>query len=67
MSAGLARILPMTKCQKVSYRDRIAALLALSKVQHQDKSHRAKVESRAYFCADCRAWHLTSKKRWRAA
>lgn len=67
MSAGLARILLMTKCQKVSYRDRIAALLALSKVQHQDKSYRAKVESKAYYCPDCRRWHLTSKKRWRAA
>ena len=38
----------MTKCQKVIYRDRIAALLALSKVHHQDKSYRAKVEARAY-------------------
>ncbi len=57
----------MTKCQKVIYRDRIAALLALSKVRHQDKSYRAKVEARAYHCADCKGWHLTSKKRWRAA
>lgn len=63
MSAGLARILLMTKCQKVSYRDGIAALLALSNVQHQDKSHRAKVESRAYYCADRGGWQLTSKKR----
>jgi hypothetical protein len=59
--------MPMQKCQKVIYRDRIAALLALSKVQHQDKSYRAKVEARAYFCADCKGWHLTSKQRRRAA
>lgn len=57
----------MTTCTKVRYRDRIAALLALAKVRQQDKSHRAKIEARAYFCADCRAWHLTSRKRWRAA
>lgn len=57
----------MTKCQKVKYRDRIAALLAMATVRSQDKSHRTKVESRAYYCADCRAWHLTSQKRRRAA
>ena len=47
----------MSNCQKLSYHDRIAALLALSKVQHQDKSYRSKLEVRAYFCAGCRAWH----------
>lgn len=57
----------MTKCQKVKYRDRIAALLAMAITQRQDKSYRAKVEGRAYYCADCRGWHLTSQKRWRAA
>lgn len=57
----------MTKCQKVKYRDRIAALFAMATVQRKDKSHRSKVEARAYFCADCKGWHLTSKPRWRAA
>jgi hypothetical protein len=57
----------MANCEKVRYRDRIAALLAMAKTQHQDKSHRAKVEARAYYCAGCKGWHLTSKKRLRAA
>lgn len=57
----------MPKCQKVKYRDRIAALLAMASVKRQDKSHRSKVEARAYFCAKCRGWHLTSQKRTRAA
>jgi hypothetical protein len=67
MSEAPPILISMTKCQKVIYRDRLAALLALSKVQHQDKSYRAKAEARAYYCSDCKGWHLTSKKRWRAA
>ena len=43
MSAGVLTLTAMTKCQKVIYRDQIAALLALSKVQHQDKSYRARL------------------------
>ncbi len=53
----------MPNCHKTRYRDRIAALLALATVQSQDKSHRPKLEQRAYFCADCRSWHLTSQRR----
>lgn len=64
---GSADTPSMPKCQKVKYRDRIAALLAMASVKRQDKSHRSKVEARAYFCAKCRGWHLTSQKRTRAA
>lgn len=49
----------MTCCGKVRYRDRIAAELALAKIQHQ--GHRqGKEEKRAYRCAGCRGWHLAS-------
>jgi len=67
MSVAPPILIVMTKCRKVTYRDRIAALLALSKVQHHDKSYRTKVEARAYYCAGCKGWHLTSKERWRVA
>lgn len=45
---------------KVRHRDRLAALIALARRNHNDKG-----EVRAYRCPDCAGWHLTSKKRWR--
>jgi len=53
----------MAKCFKVRYRDEIAAKLALATIQNQDKASRPKAERRAYFCPDCRGWHLTSWRR----
>lgn len=52
----------MTVCRKVRYRDRIAALLAMSNTQRVDGSHRPKIETRAYRCPHCFGWHLTSQK-----
>ena len=43
---------------KISYRDRIAALLALSSCRH---NRRARMEHRAYRCPCCGNWHLTKK------
>lgn len=37
-------------CEKIRYRDRIAALLAMANAQHRDASHRPKAEQRAYRC-----------------
>lgn len=54
----------MPKCQKVRYRDRIAALLAMASWQHKDGSRRTNTEARAYRCPDCGGWHLTSRKYW---
>jgi hypothetical protein len=65
MSQGHDRLGRMVQCQKTRYRDRIAALLALAKIKNVDKTTRPKQEARAYFCADCRAWHLTSRRFWR--
>jgi len=48
---------------KVRYRDRIAALLALSKVCRRDSPKRPKSERRAYPCPHCKGWHLTSTGR----
>jgi hypothetical protein len=66
MSDAQARLVRVASCTKVRYRDRIAALLVLATVRAQDKSHRAKVEVRAYLCTSCRGWHLTSRKPRRA-
>jgi hypothetical protein len=52
----------MTNCHKTRYRDRVAALLVLATIQHQDKTSRPKQEARAYFCPDCHGWHLTSQR-----
>lgn len=51
------------------YATLILTVLAAAPVlfQHQDRSYRSKLETRAYYCADCKGWHLTSKKHWRAA
>ena len=40
---------------KAAYRDRVAALLALSRIPDGP--------TRAYRCQWCGAWHLTSQKR----
>lgn len=49
----------MGACAKIRYRDRVAALLALSRTgQHGER--RPKEERRAYYCQQCRGWHLTS-------
>lgn len=44
---------------KARYRDRIAALLALTSIDNADPNRR---ERRAYKCPLCRGWHLTSQK-----
>lgn len=48
---------------KVHYRDRVAALYALARVQHADDTGRPKAERRAYRCPRCGSWHLTSRRR----
>lgn len=57
----------MNACQKIRYRDRIAAQLVLAKIRHDDKTSRGKTEQRAYKCPDCGCWHLTSMKFWRGS
>lgn len=52
---------------KVRYRDRLGALLALSKIGRKDSPRRPKSEGRAYQCPRCKGWHLTSTDRRRAA
>jgi hypothetical protein len=47
-------------CSKIRYRDRIGALLALSRT---DNARRPKTEQRAYRCPFCRGWHLTSQQK----
>ena len=47
-------------CHKLKYKDRIAALLAAADVRKRRSGKRG--EYRAYYCAHCVAWHLTSKR-----
>lgn len=51
---------PVGTCRtgKLRYRDRIAALLTLDRLDNLDPARR---EKRAYRCPLCRGWHLTSK------
>jgi len=57
----------MAKCFKFRYRDEIAAKLALAMIKNQGKASHPKTVRRAYFCPDCRGWHLTSWRKRRAA
>lgn len=43
---------------KLRYRDRVAALLALGRIDDIDPR---RGEKRAYRCPRCRGWHLTSR------
>ncbi|GAB2758984.1 hypothetical protein [Streptomyces bullii] len=43
---------------KLRFRDRIAALLALGRIDNADPR---RAEKRAYRCHLCHGWHLTSK------
>jgi hypothetical protein len=52
-------------CQRIRFREVIAAKLALAKVTRQDKSWRPKRERRVYRCAMCGGWLLTSQGRGR--
>lgn len=47
-------------CQKVRYRDHLAAKIALASTFRPDKPARRN-EVRAYRCPVCKGWHLTSK------
>jgi hypothetical protein len=46
-------------CRKRTYRDEIAAMLALASCQRSDGSRREHVETRFYRCPRCRRFHLT--------
>lgn len=53
--------------RKKRYPDEESAMAELAKIQRKLESgywldgERPKAESRAYWCWDCRGWHLTSK------
>ena len=53
----------MTICHKVKYHDKIAVMFALSKCKFsQRKGNHKREEKRFYWCEQCKAYHLTSKK-----
>lgn len=50
---------------KLRYRDRVDALIALSRASEKASryrhQHEKRRESRAYLCDRCKGWHLTSQ------
>lgn len=55
-------------CSKVRYRDRIAALIALDRIDDVKRPIGSTREVRAYRCPHCKGWHLTAQaKRGRRA
>jgi hypothetical protein len=48
------------RCTKHRYEDRIAAECALALARGPAATWRRQ-ETRAYYCHDCRAWHLSSR------
>lgn len=54
----------MAECPKIRYRDRLAALIALSNTQRGRRNSTLEArrrEIRAYRCRRCHGWHLTSQ------
>lgn len=51
-------------CTKVSYGYR-EAHERLNSVRRVHKIRGKKMPKRAYYCAECRQWHLTSSKKFR--
>ena len=46
-------------CNKIKYKDKISAMLALASCKHSRKGKRQ--EHRIYYCSVCKCYHLTSK------
>jgi hypothetical protein len=53
-----------TLCQdKIRYRDRIGAQLALLRIQRKaERKKRKKAPTRVYECQVCKGWHTTSQE-----
>lgn len=60
-SSAVVDVSPATRCRKVRYRDRVAALLALAGTRSTRHTRRPKAERSAYRCPTCKGWHLTSR------
>lgn len=46
-------------CRKVKYKDKIAAMFALSQCKSVKKGNRQEI--RFYYCNKCKCYHLTKK------
>ena len=49
-------------CNKKKYKDKISVMFALSQCKRVGRSKGKRNECRFYFCDECKAYHLTSKK-----
>jgi hypothetical protein len=52
------------KCAKRRYRDNIAALVALAKIQNRGETRGFNIPVRSYHCPRCKGWHLTHLTSW---
>jgi hypothetical protein len=48
-------------CNKVCYSEREAHTIINAAKKYNHYSHQKKIPKRAYYCKECRAWHVTSK------
>lgn len=48
-------------CQRIRYPDELSARLVLATIRRRRARSAGKVERRAYLCARCYGWHLTSQ------
>ena len=51
------------KCGKISYKDKLSAMFALSQTKRVGNKKSNRNECRFYFCNICNAFHLTSEKK----
>ena len=51
-------------CKKIKYKDKLSAMFALSQTKRVGNFKGKRNECRSYYCNECNAYHLTSKKQW---
>lgn len=50
-------------CKKIKYKDKLSAMFALSQCKRVGNYKSKRDECAIYFCNECNAYHLTSKRR----
>ena len=50
-------------CKKKQYRDKISAMIALSKCKWLGNYKPHRMEYRIYWCKECNCYHLTKQKK----
>ena len=50
-------------CNKIKYKDKLSAMFALSQCRRVGNYKGKRDECAYYYCEECKAYHLTSKRR----